>query len=327
MKGRISMSRSASCIQMLLLLKARGFMSRSELAQELQCNVRNIAEYKKELEEAGYHIDSTTGKFGGYTLHRGTLLPVHSFTPYEVRALQEARLFIQSHHDFLMRQEFEKAMDKVQANLVSNTKDRDIYMEYDVEPITERMRKAIGVCEQAIKSGLRLELGYRSLRSKEVQKVQVMPYEILNYKGSYYCIGYSLKAKDYRTFKFSEERMKEVVMLNIPFQRDTEFKLKDHIGESGLVKDEVFELDMYIYRERARRIAEKRVGIDPKMEWMDEDTLHFTTIMEGEIECIAFLLSLGADVTLLSPEHLKLKMLQIIKDMGEAYSNSSHSLL
>ena len=50
------------------------FMTREELAQELNTNVRNILEYRKELEEVGYVIEGTTGKYGGYQLKSGTLL-------------------------------------------------------------------------------------------------------------------------------------------------------------------------------------------------------------------------------------------------------------
>ena len=48
------MKRCAACIRMLQLLRSRGFMTREELAQELNTNGRNILEYRKELEEVGY---------------------------------------------------------------------------------------------------------------------------------------------------------------------------------------------------------------------------------------------------------------------------------
>ena len=53
------MNRCALCLQMLRLLKARGMMSRQELADELQTNIRNLSEFRKELETAGYVIEST----------------------------------------------------------------------------------------------------------------------------------------------------------------------------------------------------------------------------------------------------------------------------
>ena len=58
------MARLKNCIRMLQLLKARGMMSRTQLAAELGCNKRQILDYKRELEEAGYLIESVHGSNG-----------------------------------------------------------------------------------------------------------------------------------------------------------------------------------------------------------------------------------------------------------------------
>lgn len=316
------MSRSSLCIEMLILLKARGFMTRDELAEELQCNKRNISEYKKELEEAGYTILSTTGKYGGYTLKSGTLLPVTSFTQEELRALQEGRHYLMSRSDFLMQKEYSSAMDKLQSNLQHPCEDGGVYMANEYVNISRRMQQAIRECEEARKEHLCMELRYRSIQAKEYSSIRIHPYEILNYKGSYYCLGYSLKAKAYRIYKFSDERMSDLKILDQHFQRDQDFRLKDHIGKSGLVKDETFEIELYIYHETARMIAEKQIGIDPKKKWIDEDTLYLRTIMEGKQDTIAFLLSLRDHCQLLAPKELQQEMLKIIEDMKRAYSNS-----
>ena len=46
-------------------------MRKEELAKELDVNPRNIIEYRKELEAAGYDIITTSGKYGGYALDGG----------------------------------------------------------------------------------------------------------------------------------------------------------------------------------------------------------------------------------------------------------------
>lgn len=310
---------------MLLLLKARGFLSREELAQELQCSKRAILDYKKELEDAGYVIDSTTGKYGGYSLARGALLPVIGFREEESRALQESCQYMKSHQDFRLQKDFESAMDKILSNTPTK-EESGVYM--DVHAIlSKRVLEMIQLCERAKQSEHVVELKYRSLRSNTVEPVVIHPYEILNYKQAYYCLAYSLKAKDYRIYKFSEERMKDCVVVDRRFQRERDFRLKDHIGQSGLVKDECFEIELYIYHETARVIAERSIGIDDKKEWINEHTLYVSTIMEGKIETISFLLSLKDQCTLLSPRSLKEEMLKILKDMEGVYSQYSETLL
>ena len=56
------MNRTSLCIKMLLLLKSRGKMNTSELAQQLETNPRNIREFRKELEVAGYNIKEIKGE-------------------------------------------------------------------------------------------------------------------------------------------------------------------------------------------------------------------------------------------------------------------------
>lgn len=50
------MGKAAMCIKMLQMLNSGRIYKVSELADLLETNPRNVIEYKKELEEAGYYI-------------------------------------------------------------------------------------------------------------------------------------------------------------------------------------------------------------------------------------------------------------------------------
>ena len=88
----------------------------------------------------------------------------------------------------------------------------------------------------------------------------------------------------------------QVQVSDVKFQRDADFQVSEHIGKKGLIRNEVYELDVLIHGESALLVSEKMIGIDPKGEWIDEHVLHFTTIMEGKIPAMQFLLSLGNQV-------------------------------
>ena len=64
------MSKTSLSIQMLEILYSRGIVGIAELARLLDTNPRNIPEYKKVLEEAGYVIDTVPGRYGGYVLNK-----------------------------------------------------------------------------------------------------------------------------------------------------------------------------------------------------------------------------------------------------------------
>ena len=46
----------------------------------LETNKRNIIEYKKELECAGYYINTIRGRYGGYSLDKTKLMPIMHLT-------------------------------------------------------------------------------------------------------------------------------------------------------------------------------------------------------------------------------------------------------
>ena len=97
------MNRSAICIKMLMLLKARGKMNTLELAKELETNPRNIREFKKELVTAGYNIQEVKGRYGGYYLDEDCLFPSLKLTKDEIDALNESRGIVDSHPEFVGR--------------------------------------------------------------------------------------------------------------------------------------------------------------------------------------------------------------------------------
>lgn len=313
------MSKTSNCIRMLLLLKARGCMSREELAHCLQTNIRNIGEYRKDLQEAGYVIESTRGKYGGYRLQTNGVLPVYDFRKEEFQALVDAKSYMQSRSDFLMSTEFVDAIDKVLAATPMSHDAQGFYVEDNHMPVSQQMKEMIYKMETARKDLRAIDIEYKRMNATKFEKVRVLPYELLHDKGSYYCLGYSLKAKDFRKFKFSEERMKSLQITQIPFQKDLDFRIRDHIGEMGLVRNEHIDLELHVFNESALLISEQKVGMHPYSKWLDANTLYYRTTMEGKIPTIQFILSLGKQVEVLSPASIREELVNIIEEMRKRY--------
>lgn len=142
------MNRCALCLQMLRLLKARGMMSRQELADELQTNIRNLSEFRKELETAGYVIESTTGRYGGYRLVEEEALAVPSLNKDEQTALLEACAYLQAHKDFAYGDPFMKAMDKIRAGTRGKAHGSGTYLEESDLHISARLRQYLTLCRE-----------------------------------------------------------------------------------------------------------------------------------------------------------------------------------
>lgn len=308
------MGKGAKCIEMLQLLRARGLMTREDLAQHLQINVRNLSEYRKEVENAGYSIESETGKYGGYRLATDAYFPVLKLTLKEQKAMQEAQNFINGHTDFLLHQDFMQAMDKIKMQMRKQDND-NIYMKTSNQEIQSDVIEWIQQCEDAIHSRTTMEVQYKGMKDRHARTIHIHPYEILHYQGAYYCLAYSLSAKAFRNYKFSKERMESLCCMNTHFTRDTGFDVKHHIGNLGLMKDDIHEFEILVSGNEAILVAEKQPGIHPQMHWKDDEVLYLKTIMEGKLDVIAFLLSLGSHVKILSPQYLKDEICAIAQDL------------
>ena len=65
----------------------------SELVQKLETNTRNIIEYRKEIEEAGYIIISVPGKYCGYKIIKEDMFPCLKLTQKKDCIIFRCRVF------------------------------------------------------------------------------------------------------------------------------------------------------------------------------------------------------------------------------------------
>ena len=62
------MGKVNNALRMLAILRSRKKVTRRELAEELEVDIRQITRYKEDLEYAGVTITESRGKYGGYKL-------------------------------------------------------------------------------------------------------------------------------------------------------------------------------------------------------------------------------------------------------------------
>ena len=94
------MGKTSNCLKMLQILSSGRVYKGQELADILETNVRNIAEYRTELEMAGYYIEGIPGKYGGYRLITQSVIPTVRLNEAEQRALSSGAEYLKSRNDF-----------------------------------------------------------------------------------------------------------------------------------------------------------------------------------------------------------------------------------
>lgn len=313
------MNRSALCIKMLQILNAHDFVTTKELASRLETNPRNIIEFKKELETSGYMIESVKGRYGGYRLMEKAALPLIQLNDQEKQAMNEAYSYLTSHKDFLLIRDYTLAYEKIKSFMSFSDHKSDVLFYEDIKMLDEGVYDMIRIMEQAKKESCSVSFEYKSLHASKFLPVELCPYEIMNIQGEYYCLGYSQNRHDFRTYKFSTVRMRNVLILDKHFTRDLDFNVNAYLGKSGLMKDEVIETEFVITGKNAVLYAERRIGVNPKMYFDDQQNLHVKTLFEGKMNAMQFLCSLGASCQLISPIELKKELQQEIRKMMENY--------
>lgn len=314
------MNRSALCLKMLNLLKARGKMKASELAAELDTNVRNIYEFKKELEVAGYHLRSTQGSNGGYELVDDELLPTLKLNNEEVAAVKSSLAFLKGQRNFYYYQDYRSAMDKVLAS--TKVKAESNVLNFSSNNASEpQMLEFLKLINHAISGRYTLKLTYQSLNASSAKEVIIEPYGVFYWQNANYLIAFSKSAKALRTYKVSPLRMLDLVNTNKHFSYDDTLNITNYLKNDHLFFDkEIYELIIEVDKASATLLLEKNIGlIIDKVQ--TDNGLRLKLIMSGKTSIIAFLLSLGHSLTIIEPleikELYKLELKKIITKLKE----------
>ena len=322
------MNRSALVIKMLNYLYANGRnkpVSREELASFLETNPRNILEFKKEIETAGYLIESVRGKEGGYMLKEDGIFPSLALSEEEKQAIDQVLTYLKKQSNFEALTIFEEAMYKCKAKQFHLAKEnRTIYLEESRKRLNEHENQMLKNIQYAKNIQKEITCLYVKGNSKDFEKRILRPYEIIVNAEGFYVLAEDLTPKKMhkiKLFKITEERMQEVVITNKNFSRDPEFKVSKYIGEYALMKD-AYEVKLKISGLSARLVNEQEIENTIEKYW-SEEALIIRFVMEGKYRLKNFILSLGSDCEVLEPASLKEEIIEELNTSLELYKKST----
>lgn len=242
MLGGMDLNRTALTIRMLMILKARAThepISTEKLAALLETNPRNIREFRKELETAGFTIEHKKGPYGGYLLEKSALFPVPKLTRAESTALKEASAFIHQHKEFTHYEDFHRAMDKILDEVREPDNQGIAYIESPFSAFDQQVEQWIEQVREAIQLHLCIQIQYQGSKDLKPQTILVDPYDIVHYRNAYYLVGFSHSRKDYRIYRFSSQRLFDLQITSTSFLWDTSYQLHQIISRFGLIRSDV----------------------------------------------------------------------------------------
>jgi predicted DNA-binding transcriptional regulator YafY len=301
---------------MLQFLKARGISKKEEIAEYLGVNVRNISEYRKELEQAGYKITSIPGKEGGYVLEQKGLLPTIDLTDAEAMAITLVhRQYRQLSQPTLLK-EFESAMQKI---LQFRHDQREFHIvegvRYNIS--SKEIEDLFFIIQHAINSKVKLEIDYRTKSDSSTVRT-VHPYEVFQYRSMWYVIVKSEVSGNIFVLKFN--RINKVKTLNEYYDDIKPYNIDDFVNEFGPVIEEV-RVKLVLKGSAAFYAPEYVYGFNQVITNLPNDEILIEVTLASHLQAKHLALNFGAECEVIEPEWLAQQVNEEAKEVVKTYKN------
>lgn len=314
------LGKASMCIQMLELLNTGRIFKISELASLLETNPRNIVEYKKELEEAGYYIISVPGRYGGYQLEKSNIIPALSLMPEEKEILFDAYNYIMGKKDFLKKDLYTKAIGKISSSvkLPENKKDLLVIDHYQLTMQEDEIKERYEFIDNAIRLKRVIEIEYKSI--KNGLKTHVLhPYKLFIYNNAWFFLAWNPEVGDVWYFKVN--RIAKWKMLDEKFRVVSFFKTSDYFDDYGFKNNvEYVHIEFIISGVKNHLIKERIYGKNQIIEEIDREHSKVSLDMQNNDQMLSFILGCGTDIEVLQPDWLINQIKNIAKKIIDKYS-------
>ena len=311
------MGKTSICIEMLKMLNTGRVIKISEFAEHFETNPRNIIEYRKELELAGYCIDIIPGKYGGYKLNKDDLFPTLQLSSDEKDALNECFSFVLKQQDFTKKKELFNAMGKVCSNYYSKTDGQDVIV-IDRFPLAmpeEEIRNRYLAVEYCIQHKKAIEIDYLSLKNT-VKKQIVDPYLLFNYNNAWFMLCWHEKYNDICYYKLN--RIQDFKILkDKTFKVYKYFNPNEYLDSFGMKNNgDYYHIRFIASGPYASLVKERIYGKNQVITPIDETSTMVEVDMQNKENILVFILGFNKHVKVLEPKWL----IDELKDFKEYIS-------
>lgn len=264
-------SPTSRALQLLEALQDGGDVPAERLARTLGTTDRAVRRYVRVLRDAGIPIESTSGRYGGYRLGRGTRLPPLRFTAAEALGLVMAVL--DGHHDAadgtdpvgsalgkIVRALPQPVASQVEAvrSATAPAPDRAA-----ARPDPDTTTTLVLACAQHRVA----RIGYRSEAGTE-WTAEVEPWAVVVRHGRWYLLCHSRSADDRRAYRVDRVTAVEVLeeTCDPPADLDPVATLEDHLAVGWEYQVDVL---LTVPADRAGRWVPRALG---RLEPVDDDS-------------------------------------------------------
>ncbi len=202
------MDTSARLLRLLVLFSTRPAWGAQELVERLEVTPRTLRRDVTRLRELGYPIESTTGRYGGYTLGAGGRLPPLLLDDDEAVAVAVALQNVSRSADPMLGEPAVAALAKLSQVLPSGLRERvdtlgAVLVHAGRPPGRVRSAPDIDVLmalAHACRAGDRIRFDYERGDGSQTRR-HVEPHRLVSLKNRWYLVAFDLDRDDWRTFR------------------------------------------------------------------------------------------------------------------------------
>lgn len=316
---------------LLKLLSARRYgVTVEEMAREMQVSDKTIRRDLDLFRRVGFPIEDESGDHGKKTWKLSTAAgPDLTFSYDEALALYLGRRFLEPLAGTLFWEACQRAFNKIRASLGKNAIE---YLERLAGQIHGTVigasdyaakADAIDSLMVAIEDARQTIITYQSQKATEPVEYQVNPYGLAFHKGSLYLIAYSHDHKEIRHFKL--DRLSDVEVSRLPFQRPEDFDVAKHLSGSFGVFHGTGDIRVRIRFSpaAARYVRESKWHESQQIEDQSGGAIIAQFHLSATEEIKAWALSFGKEAEILSPGELRESVARELEAMVGMYRVSS----
>lgn len=312
------MNKTAICIEILQILNSRDIIDTKELASLIETNPRNISEYIKELQIAGYDIGSRKGVGGGYFLRKKELFPSLKLSNEEKVAFEEASKYVLNRKDFLNKRDYSFALSKIMSSVNNQVlvEPLSIYDKFPLAMPNDELSLRYNLINEGIIYKKKLKILY--LGGSGYKKEHILhPYKAFIYNNSWFLLAWNESINDLGYFKIN--RMESVKVTGEDFTVLKSFNLSDYLDSFGMKQyGEYYHIRLEFHGVNTA-VSERIFGKKQTIEVINNKTLILECDMQNKDVIISFILGFGSNVKVLEPAWLKEEIMNKLKTIGSLY--------
>ncbi len=279
-----------------------------------------------DLQLAGFPLYAEKGEAG----RRWKLIDTYRFdlpqpfTFTELMSLHLSRDLFRIFQGTVFYEAIESLFEKVGATLPPETLDflerlRSAF-QMGIRPYKDYQgfRGIIEQINQAVLERRRVEMAYRALNARSETLRRFDPYRVWFFDGTIYIIGRCHLRKEVRTFVL--DRIKMLRLTDETFTIPENFELQDYLRHSfRVMKDELYTVKIRISPAWSRYVGEKIWHESQQARRLSDGSLEMTFRVAGLEEIKGWVLGMGAEARVLSPESLVRLVQAELRDALDQY--------